>query len=171
MVGKHLLTNWLSFIHFPSFVSQNEPNQKKPSCGRILSLCLLFLPVSSFILPGLYVETVYKISFSNYIQVIHSDDCRQMAPLTCFHVSNSLCQQREEENQNAESWGWQLIMTPTGGCSKELRSDTRCAGFVALCFNLAKRYMFIKVNFQCLFSRLQGRSFQISQNSKKQART
>lgn len=62
--GKQLNTNCLPVIHFPSFVSLNEPNQKNPHVEKLslspslsLSPHLVFLPVSSVILPCHYVET------------------------------------------------------------------------------------------------------------------
>lgn len=101
----------LPVIHFSSFVSQNEPNQKNLHVEKVSHPSRL-----SFILPFHCVETSQEIGLAilnPHVQVIYSDtqiwqkngNVTSCAPPTCFHVSNFLCQQCEEKNLNVESWG------------------------------------------------------------------
>ncbi len=141
----------LSACHpFPFICVPEWTKSEKPSCGKILShsLSLLFLPVSSFILPCHYAETCINIWFSNsksllwYLNMAEKWQCYKLCSsyvLACVQLSMSTVwgEKKKSKCRKLGEWGWRLIMTPTGGCSKELRSDTRCAGFVAFCFNLA----------------------------------
>ncbi len=77
-VGKQLIPNCLPVIYFPSFVSQNETNQKNLYVEN---------SVSSFILPWHYVLSVYHLFW-------HSNKAKKCK--SCATMCPTLCQQCKE---------------------------------------------------------------------------
>lgn len=63
---KQLISNCLPVIRFPSFVSQNKPNQKKKhSWGKILSLAVFCRLLSPHLFCLVTMLSLYKIRLSN----------------------------------------------------------------------------------------------------------
>lgn len=146
--GKELENNSsLSACHPFLFICSPEwATSEKPSCRKSRSSFLSFI-YSTFSQSWDFTRNRFSNSKSSrsgnllwYPNVAEKWQCYKRCSsyvFPCVQLSVSTAWGEKSKCRKLGEWGWRLIINPTGGCSKELRSDTRCAWFVALCFNLA----------------------------------